>query len=125
VKRAALAALAVVLGMSCAVPSAAAHALLRSSEPAAGAALSTAPAAVTLHFTEQPDAGLSVVRVLDSDGRAVAATPVRPVPGDGRAVTTGLPSLPRGVYTVDWRTTSAVDGHTTVGSFSFGVGETP
>src|SRR5262249_3012 len=31
----------------------------------------------------------------------------------------------QGTYTVVWKTTSAVDGHTTGGSFAFGVGMTP
>jgi copper transport protein len=125
VKRAALAALVVVLGLAWASPSASAHALLRSSEPAAGETLSTAPAAATLHFTERPDPGLSVVHVLDSNGRAVERGPASSVPGDSQAITVPLPTLPQGVYTVNWRTTSEVDGHTTVGSFSFGVGVTP
>ena len=36
-----------------------------------------------------------------------------------------MPSLPKGVYTVTWRTVSRDDGHVTAGSFSFGIGERP
>src|SRR5262245_40309210 len=47
-------------------PAAGAHAVLRGSDPAAGASVARAPAAVTLRFTEAPDPTLSVVRVLDT-----------------------------------------------------------
>ena len=33
-----------------------------------------------------------------------------------------LGALEKGTYTVTWRNTSAVDGHTTVGSVAFGIG---
>ena len=36
-----------------------------------------------------------------------------------------LPELPRGLYTVVWRSLSAVDGHATTGSFVFTVGDKP
>jgi copper transport protein len=125
VKRAALAALIVVLGRAWASPRATAHPLLRGSEPAAGATLPTSSDRVTLQFTERPDAGLTVIHVLDTSGRARERGKPAAVAGDGRAVTVALPELARGVYTVNWRTTSAVDGHTSVGAFAFGVGVTP
>ena len=34
-------------------------------------------------------------------------------------------NLPDGVYTVAWRTVSAVDGHLATGSFAFGIGVAP
>ena len=36
-----------------------------------------------------------------------------------------VPALAKGVYTVDWRVVSRVDGHPTAGAYSFGVGVTP
>ena len=44
------------------------HALPQSSDPAAGATLEQAPAAVTIVFGETPDPALSALHVLDSAG---------------------------------------------------------
>ena len=115
----------VVLGLAMASPSASAHALLLASEPANGAVVDTPPARVLLAFTERPDPQLSIVHVLDGSGTAVERGPARSVDGQPESLTVALPPLAKGVYTVTWRTTSAVDGHTTAGSFSFGVGVTP
>ncbi len=118
--------LALVLGAALALPQAvAAHALLQSSVPAAGSTLAASPSAVTITFGEQPDARLSSIKVLDSSGRNVASGPSTAVPGAPLQLTVPLPSLPDGVYTVSWRTVSAVDGHVAAGSFAFGVGVGP
>src|SRR4029079_15071032 len=50
-----------------------AHALLRSSEPAAGSTLGSASASVLLTFGETPDPRLTSVQVLDSGGSKHAA----------------------------------------------------
>jgi copper transport protein len=47
------------------------------------------------------------------------------VAGEPSALTVPLKHLPNGVYTVTWRTVSAVDGHSAAGSFAFGVGVSP
>jgi copper transport protein len=103
-------------------PAAAAHGLLRSSDPAGGASLERAPAAVTLRFSEPPDPGLSTVRVLDAGGRVVAGGAARPVPGRPIELRVPTAGLPAGSYTVSWRIVSKVDGHRTDGVFAFGVG---
>lgn len=102
-----------------------AHALLASSVPAAGALVETAPPSVSLTFTETPDPALSVVHVLDSRGAPVERGKAHPVPGQRDTLGADVPRLGNGVYTVTWRTTSSVDGHSTGGSFSFGVGVAP
>jgi copper transport protein len=102
-----------------------AHALLQSSDPAAGQSLSVAPAAVTITFTEAPDPKLSSIRVLDSSGAAVAAGATEGVPGAPTQLRVALPPLQPGVYTVSWRTVSSIDGHLATGSFAFGVGVAP
>jgi copper transport protein len=102
--------------------SASAHALVRSSDPASGAILQTAPTQVVVTFTEPPDPGLSFLHVLDSSGQSVTAGESEQVPGDPLQLRVALKSLPDGVYTVVWRTVSKVDGHVTGNSFSFGVG---
>ncbi len=104
---------------------ASAHALLRSSDPAAGANLERAPQQVLLTFTEQPDPGLSVVHVLDSTGRSVEGGRAHPVAGHPLQLAVPLGALGKGAYTVSWRTVSRTDGHVTAGSFAFGIGVTP
>src|SRR5260221_5117000 len=123
-RRALLAALA--LGMSLASlalpPTAAAHALLLSSAPVAGSTVGTAPTEVVLTFGETPDPRLSSVKVLDSKGTDHASGPLQAVPGEPLRLRIGVGQLGDGVYTVSWRTLSAVDGHIAAGSFAFGVG---
>ncbi len=104
---------------------AAAHALLRRSEPASGELLQAAPARVVITFTEPPDPGLSNIHVLDESGADVEQGKAEPVPGAPLELQVALPSLPDGVYTVTWRTVSKTDGHVTGSSFAFGVGVAP
>jgi copper transport protein len=101
------------------------HALLQSSNPAAGATLGTAPSSVTLTFGEAPDPRLSTVKVLDSSGRNLASGSATVAPNDRTTLVVALSGLGDGVYTVSWRTVSAVDGHVAAGSFAFGVGVAP
>jgi methionine-rich copper-binding protein CopC len=80
----ALAALVAVAALACLaapVQIAFAHAGLESSEPAAGSSVSTSPKAIVLTFAEDPDASLSLVRLLDAEGRTV------PGVSDANAVT--------------------------------------
>ncbi|HXX38670.1 MAG TPA: copper resistance protein CopC [bacterium] len=112
-------------GVLAATATVSAHALLRQSDPANGAEVTRAPDAVTMSFTEQPEVSLSIVHVLDSSGKPVERGRVRAVPGHPDMLTIPLGPLPEGVYTVSWRTVSAVDGHVTGGAFAFGVGQTP
>jgi copper transport protein len=102
-----------------------AHALVRSSDPAANALLQKPPAQVLITFTEPPDPGLSIIHVLDSTGRTVEAAKAERVPGQPVQLRVPLKAIGNGVYTVTWRTVSKVDGHVTGGSFSFGVGVSP
>jgi copper transport protein len=102
-----------------------AHALLQSSQPAAGDSLATSPPAITITFGETPDPTLSTISVLDSTGNKVAVGPTQSVDGQPTQLTVSLPVLPSGVYTVSWRTVSTVDGHLATGSFAFGVGVAP
>jgi len=126
-KLAALLAIAAFACLAGPVQIASAHAGLESSEPAAGSSVSTPPKAIVLTFAEDPDASLSLVRLLDAEGKTV------PGVSDANAVT-GKPkelqvtlaqALGQGVYTVNWRSVSAVDGHVQSGAFAFGVGVTP
>ena len=106
-------------------PSAAAHANLRSSDPAPGATLNSPPASVTLTFTEPPEPSLAQVHVLDTSGNAFEHGAAQPVSGDTDSLRVPLKALTRGVYTVTWRVVSRADGHATAGAFAFGVGQAP
>src|SRR6266487_401327 len=121
-RRAALAAVLAGLWLVTTGPAAGAHAMLRGSDPAAGASLDRAPGRVTLTFTEAPDPALSVVHVLDTSGREVSAGPAAPVAGSQLQLRAGLRALGAGTYTVTWRAVSRVDGHVSQGAFAFGVG---
>jgi hypothetical protein len=88
--------------------------------------LDSAPATVTLTFTEPPDPRLSIVHVLDVNGTPVESGPAEAVPGPDDQLRIGLPAdLPDGVYTVSWRVVSETDGHSSAGAFGFGVGVPP
>ena len=99
-----------------------AHALPQSSNPSPGSSLEQAPSQVSIVFGEKPDPKLSTIRVLDSTGAAVTSGPTTVAPGNDDELVVPLQSLQAGVYTVAWRTVSAVDGHSAAGSFAFGVG---
>jgi len=124
-----LAALTLAVGVLLAGPAAAAlaHAGLVSSVPAAGSSLQQSPQKIVMTFAENPDPKLTLVRILDSNGRTVpGVSPVEAVPGSPLELQVKLSSvLGKGVYTVNWRSVSAVDGHVASGAFAFGVGMAP
>jgi len=123
-RRASVLALAVILG-GLAPTEARAHAGLRFSNPAAGAALGDTPKVVEITFWEKPEATLSEIRVLDTAGTARQVDRPAPVPDAPTALAVHVRPLEKGVYTVTWRTISSVDGHATVGAFAVGVGVKP
>src|SRR5207237_3368645 len=85
------------------------------------------PKPLFLFFSEEPELRLTEIQLLDPTGKGIATLAPRPAPGDPRAITGNLPDLQPGTYVVSWRTTSAVDGHTTRGGFPFtyGAGQVP
>jgi len=101
------------------------HALPQSSDPGRGVDLPTSPTAVTIVFGERPDPKLSTIRVLDTSGASVTSGSTSAVATDPLALTVPVRTLVSGVYTVAWRTVSAVDGHLATGTFAFGVGVAP
>jgi copper transport protein len=102
-----------------------AHALAQSSTPADGAILQQAPKVVSITFGETPDPKISTIRILDTSGKEHQQGPTRAVPGDPLQLQVAMNPAPNGVYTVAWRTISAVDGHLASGSFAFDVGTSP
>ncbi|HEX4790753.1 MAG TPA: copper resistance protein CopC [Actinospica sp.] len=105
-----------------AAPAAQAHALVVSSDPAAGSALSRLPKAVTVTFSEDIVAAASGIAVVDGSGHVVSVGTSHLLAGSSLKLTVALPTLLGGVYTVRWHTVSSDDGHATSGSFTFGVG---
>ena len=114
----------VVAGFTWADP-ASAHALAVSSTPPAGATVEQSPQTVTIVFSEVPDPRLSTIQVLDSSGNPHQIGRSSQVAGQADALQVALAPLSPGVYTVNWRTVSKVDGHLATGSFAFGVKVTP
>ena len=114
-----LAALAVWLW---AAPVSWAHAALVASSPAANVILDEAPADLWIEYSEVIVFPFSEIAVLNQTGRNVAVGELRPYNNQTSIAAVSLPPLDEGVYLVSWRALSAVDGHTTTGSFAFGVG---
>lgn len=73
-------------------------------------------------FTEPPEPALSVIHVLGPGGRLMERVAAREVPGNPLGLQVPIAPLVDGVYTVTWRAVSALDGHTTSGTFQFRVG---
>jgi len=95
-----------------------AHAFLDHADPRVGSTTRTAPAAVTLTFTEGVEPSFSKIEVLDGDGRAVAVGPLEHP--DDASLRVSIPALAPGTYRVKWRVVS-VDTHETEGSFTFSL----
>ncbi|MCX4959503.1 copper resistance CopC/CopD family protein [Streptomyces virginiae] len=100
-----------------------AHAALTASDPTDGAVVATAPAQVTLSFSEQVAMGDDSIRVLDPQGTRVDTGELRDMCSGntvryGTALHTGLPN---GTYTVAWQAVSA-DSHPISGAFTFSIG---
>lgn len=97
---------------------ASAHAVLVSSDPADGARVASAPAAVRLTFDEAVSLPPAATVVLSSSGQRIDAGAARL---EGRVVVVPLrAAVPAGVYSVSWRLVSA-DSHVVSGSIRFGV----
>ena len=98
-----------------------AHAFLDHASPAVGSAVPTAPAAVTIWFTQGLEPAFSSVTVTDATGQRVDLGNVQIPPGHPDQLQVGLKPLPPGTYRVNWHVVS-VDTHPTQGSFTFQIG---
>ena len=101
-----------------------AHANYVRSNPASDARLVKPPTEVRIEFSEPPDPKGSEIQVLDTSGKRHDKADVGPS-GDPNGLRVSLEPVPDGGYLVAWTTTSAVDGHTTKGSFAFAIGSGP
>ncbi|MDQ2941143.1 MAG: copper resistance protein CopC [Chloroflexota bacterium] len=98
---------------------ASAHSELVSSDPPANSTLPKSPPALHLEFTEAIDGATAKVRLVDENQAEVAGVGPLTTDAAGTTATAPLPELKPGVYAVDYRVTSAVDGHVTAGVFAF------
>lgn len=97
----------------------AAHTDLVSSDPADGAVLAVAPAAVSFTFSEDLLPDTSTISVNDADGNVIASTPVAP---DGSTVSAPWPAeAAAGTFQVAYRVV-AEDGHPLTGEISVTIG---
>jgi copper resistance protein C len=108
------------LGVVTAAALADAHAFLDHARPPAGGRVAEAPALLELLFTEAVVPHFSQVQVTDAQGHVMAIGPVK-ASNQGRELSTSLPKLAPGAYTVTWHITAA-DTHKTQGRFGFTVG---
>lgn len=97
---------------------ASAHARLVSSDPAADSVLQEAPKTVTATFNEPLQPEFAAMTVVGPDGNLWSTGTVRV--SDATAAVDLLPLGPAGVYTANFRVTSA-DGHVISGSWPFEV----
>src|SRR5215471_4949506 len=107
--------------LTVAAPSAGAHAFLDHASPAVGGSVPTAPAVVTLWFTQDLEPVFSNVTVTNEAGQRVDLGNTRIPPGSPAELQIGLKPLPPGTYLVSWHVVS-VDSHPTEGTFTFDVG---
>jgi len=100
-----------------------AHANLVEAEPGIGATVAKAPTSLRLTFSETPEPRYSDVTVFDAAKGRFDRGDLHPASNMPDTLLVDLKDgLPDGVYTVIWKTVSAVDGHNTGGSFAFVVG---
>ncbi|MGF7234909.1 MAG: copper resistance CopC family protein, partial [Frankia sp.] len=103
---------------------ASAHALLQGATPVAGSEIRTAPASVTLSFSESVTVSPDSVQVLDTAGKRVDRGDTHRGTSGSQVVVDLRAGLPKGTYVVSWRAISA-DSHPVAGAFTFGLGVSP
>ncbi|MEU2396893.1 copper resistance protein CopC [Streptomyces pseudogriseolus] len=99
---------------------ASAHAALTGSDPAQGAVVDTAPAQISLTFSEPIAVGDDSVRVLDPKGERVDKGDPANLSDTTYSVRL-LSGLPDGTYTVAYQVVSA-DSHPVAGAYTFSIG---
>jgi copper resistance protein C len=102
-------------------PAVHAHAFLDHAKPSVGSSLPSAPASVTIWFTQQLEPAFTTATVTDKSGNRVDNGDAQVDPKDPTELRVALKPLPPGTYTVAWHALS-VDTHTTTGHFIFTVG---
>ena len=123
-RKVAVVSLAALLGLASSLSTALAHSYPQTMNPAPNARLDDAPPHISITYdSDVPVSGTSLM-LLDSTG---AIVPTQPDPPSGSRQSSVAPAsdLAPGPYTVDWTSTSADDGHTAQGFFTFVVNGGP
>ncbi len=110
----------ILWGTAVVAPRVLAHAELVSAEPAPGSTVDILTE-IRLVFSE-PIGAESQIELLQDFATAAELQPELD-PNDATVLRAAVPPLPDGVYTVQWRVTSA-DGHPISGSYSLGINST-
>lgn len=97
-----------------------AHAKIESSEPTPDSAMEGAPKAIRLHFNEALEPAFSKIELFDAEQAAVVLPKVAVDREDPKMMSTTVPALKSGKYSVRW-TTMTHDGHKAKGQYSFTV----
>ncbi len=103
-----------------------AHANLERADPSPAAQLAQAPRQLRLTFGEPLENRFTRVRVLDTSRQSIDRGDSRVAPDDPRTLLVSVnENTPDGLYTVAWRTVSAIDGHSASGAYPLLVGSPP
>ncbi|MBN3790804.1 copper resistance protein CopC [Burkholderia sp. Ac-20353] len=97
-----------------------AHARPEKTDPPANAALSAAPSAVTIDFTEKLEPAFSSIVVVDGAGKTVSDGKASVDAANRKRMTVPLSAAGTSAYTVKW-VAVATDGHRTQGTYRFSV----
>lgn len=101
-----------------------AHAVPVESEPRPNQILDVSPTEILIEFNEPVVPNLSQIRLLSQAGERIETGLVEPADAENLNLRILIPEpLKDGAYLVSWQVLSSVDGHTTTGTFSFGVGD--
>lgn len=103
-----------------AAPLAVAHAKLTASNPTPGAVLESAPAEITLTFSEKVEQAFSTVTLTYRDGKVIETDKPKVDVANPTIVRVRTKGLSTGTYTVKWAVAGR-DGHRRAGTFSFSV----
>ena len=97
-----------------------AHAKIEASEPVPDSAMQVPPKAIRLHFNEALEPAFSKIELFDAKLNAVVLPKVAVDAGDPKTMSTTVPALTSGRYSVRWKTMTH-DGHKAKGQYSFTV----
>ena len=107
------------IGLTIGAPSALAHSRPKVMVPAPDSTV-TAPANVSVTFTEPLEPKFSSLSVTDTQGNKLNTASSLPLPNDPKTLTLALPPLKPGDYLVHWITV-APDGHRMEGEYKFSI----
>jgi hypothetical protein len=114
-----MAAALIGIGLTIGAPSALAHSRPKVMVPAPDSTVS-APANISVTFTEPLEPKFSSLSVTDPQGNKLNTASSLPLPNDPKTLTLALPVLKPGDYLVHWITV-APDGHRMEGEYKFTI----